>query len=241
MLKVPRSGHRITVQADGQVLAQGSDQGSQQQLVVEKVESAGGCPSPEVVCHGDTVLFTGWTGNTLTVQGSRVHAEWDQRGEWQKFVVESESGQGAVLPDGVVFLRAHTGARVDADAPDSSGVVQARWDHQGEWQKLIIERATAVPEPTTTPAPTPAMDPRCEGCVGHSACIWSDDKCYPAVARDPCEQLGKVFCGDTTSLAQASAQPRHTPAMRVKAAAHRFLALLQAGVSVGRAPAGAEL
>jgi len=134
-LTTPRRNHRITAQEDGRVHASWNHRGSWQRFVLERADGAG-----EVV-SGDVVLLRAWTGKRLTLQDMEVHAKWDHEGGWQKFVIEAKgAAAGApVTPYSTIFLKGHTGRRVDADAPDSLGVVQARWSHMGSWQELIIE------------------------------------------------------------------------------------------------------
>merc|ERR1719491_810675 len=69
-------------------------------------------PEPDLILDGDSVFLRAHTGKRLTVQGDRVHAEWEHRGAWQTLVVEREDGVGPVWPGDRIFLRAHTGKRI---------------------------------------------------------------------------------------------------------------------------------
>jgi len=154
LLRVARTGHRVTAQQDGQVHAKWSHAGTWQRFVIEREAGSGDVES------GDAVFLTAWTGMHISVGNyeagelmrTAVHAKWGHKGTWQKLTIEKQGGVGAISDGDEIFLQAWTGARLDADAPDSAGVVQARWNHQGGWQKLVIEAG----EPATAAAPAPA-------------------------------------------------------------------------------------
>jgi len=154
LLRVGRTGHRVTAQQDGTVHAKWSHAGTWQRFVIEREAGSGDVES------GDAVFLTAWTGMQVSVGDyeagelvrTAVHAKWGHKGTWQKLTIEKQGGEGAISDGDEIFLQAWTEARLDADAPDSAGVVQARWNHQGGWQKLVIEAG----EPATTAAPAPA-------------------------------------------------------------------------------------
>jgi len=154
LLRVARTGHRVTAQQDGTVHAQWSHAGTWQRFVIEREAGSGDVES------GDVVFLTAWTGMLISVgdyesgelMRTAVHAKWGHKGSWQKLTIEKQGGVGAISDGDEIYLQAWTGARLDSDAPDSAGVVQARWNHQGDWQKLVIEAG----EPATTAAPAPA-------------------------------------------------------------------------------------
>jgi len=131
-LRAQRTGRRISAQPDGTVHAKWFNRGSWEQFMIERVAG------PGAVQSGDMVLLRGKWGKPLTAQNTKVHAKWDHEGSWQKWVIESKTG-GSISSGRQVYLKAHTGNRLDADAPDSFGVVQARWNHMGTWQALVIE------------------------------------------------------------------------------------------------------
>jgi len=131
-LRSERSGRRITVQPDAVVHARWSHRGNWEQIAVERMAG------PGLLRSGDVVMLRGRWGKPLTAQGRHVHAKWDHAGSWQKWVIETKAG-GGIVSGSQIFLKAHTGSRMDADAPDSVGVVQARWSHMGSWQALRIE------------------------------------------------------------------------------------------------------
>mmetsp|Transcript_125041 Transcript_125041/g.312512 ORF Transcript_125041/g.312512 Transcript_125041/m.312512 type:complete len:413 (+) Transcript_125041:49-1287(+) len=154
-LKVARTGHRLTAQKDGTVHAKWDHTGMWQQFVIEKTVGSG------MIRSGDVVFLTAWTGMLVTVGDRRsgklnltaVHAKWNHRGVWQKLTIEKIGTTGPILAGDAVFLQAWTRARLDADPPDSQGTTQARWDHQADWQRFIIEakarrsQAMAAQEP----------------------------------------------------------------------------------------------
>jgi len=152
-LTVGRTMHRVTVMWDGRVHAKWTHKGSWERFLLER--DAG----PGEVRSGDIVLLKGWKGKRLTVMGRHLHARWAHAGSWQRFVIETKSGgSDVVLSGSTVFLKAHTGRRVDADSPISRGMVLARWYDQGLWQQITIEAhgpAMAVDATTSTSTESP--------------------------------------------------------------------------------------
>jgi uncharacterized protein YkwD len=131
---------------------------------MEKVAGSGDIQS------GDDVFLTAWTGMRVTVgdfesgslKRTAVHAKWNHKGGWQKLTVEKSGAAGPLVAGDEIFLQAWTGARIDADTPDSEGVVQARWDHKGDWQRLVVQAdspATTTTSVATTLAPATAESP----------------------------------------------------------------------------------
>merc|ERR1719401_2627724 len=126
------------------VHAKWDDKGAWQKFQIKKVDSCG----EKDIMSGDAVFLVAWTGKPLTVgdypssghlSSTDVHDKWNHRGKWQQLFIENEEGTGPIVDGEVIFLKAWTGAQVDCDAPDSSGVVQARWSHKGSWQQLVVE------------------------------------------------------------------------------------------------------
>jgi len=135
-LTTPRLNHRITAEPDGRVHANEDDRGERQRFVIERQSGSG------TVVSGDVVLFKAWNGHRLSAPSTSIHAQWNNSGSWEQFVIEgkgSESGRVVRAYD-TIFLKTHTGKRVDADAPNAPGVVQARYSDKGSWQELIVER-----------------------------------------------------------------------------------------------------
>lgn len=89
-----------------------------------------------VLQSGDTIFLKTYAGlgNVIDVENAFVQARWSDRGTWQAFVIETESG-GEVLSGDKVYLKSHTGAFIDVE----DSVVQARWSDKGTWQSLVIE------------------------------------------------------------------------------------------------------
>jgi hypothetical protein len=53
-------------------------------------------------------------------------------------VIEKQSSDGIEIQSGdTIYLRAHTGKRVTVENTE----VHAKWDHQGVWQRFILEKA----------------------------------------------------------------------------------------------------
>lgn len=87
---------------------------------------------------GDTIFLQTHSGegNMLHVEGTSVGAQWQDRGDWQAFIIERNGG-GLIRSGNTVFLTAHTGAQVDVEGE----AVQARWPEKGAWQELAVEKA----------------------------------------------------------------------------------------------------
>merc|ERR1719343_248633 len=153
-LKVSETGNFVTAQEDGEVHTRWDHRGEWQKFTVEKADGDG------EVMSGGAVFLTAWTGKRITVEGAGVHALWDHMGSWEKLVIEGESGQDQIMPGSAIFLRGHLGARIDGGSADKPGEVHARYDHQGSWQRFIIEVAEPVENPgTTAPRTSTSFDP----------------------------------------------------------------------------------
>jgi uncharacterized protein YkwD len=90
---------------------------------------------------------------------------------------------------------------MDADTPDSEGTVQARLDHQGDWQKLVIEAkdpatttapAATTPAPATTAAPMPTTP---EPATTVAPCVEKQSlgQCQQCLKTEQCAD-GKYCC-----------------------------------------------
>jgi outer membrane protein assembly factor BamB len=85
---------------------------------------------------GDTIWLKAHTGKYLTVEGTKMHAEWNSRLSWEAFIIEKKSGDATIMSGDNVYLRAHTGKRVTVE----NTAVHAKWDHMDSWQRLVIEK-----------------------------------------------------------------------------------------------------
>mmetsp|Transcript_34257 Transcript_34257/g.86627 ORF Transcript_34257/g.86627 Transcript_34257/m.86627 type:complete len:500 (-) Transcript_34257:315-1814(-) len=92
----------------------------------------------EEIHSGDVIILkVARTSNTLTAEkDGDVHTKWDHKGEWQRFVIEKETGSGAIEDGDEVFLTAWTGKRITVQQE----TVHAKWDHKGSWQMLTLSR-----------------------------------------------------------------------------------------------------
>merc|ERR1719476_1099551 len=137
-------GRRLTAQQGGAVEAKSNRTSSWERFVIDREKGRGGIQS------GDAVFLTAWTGKTIAVQKDKaVHAKSKARQTWERLTIEKSKG-GAIFAGDEIFLRAWTGKIIEADAPGSAGVVQARSSTKGDWEKLVIEAASV---PRTTAAP----------------------------------------------------------------------------------------
>mmetsp|Transcript_9427 Transcript_9427/g.25597 ORF Transcript_9427/g.25597 Transcript_9427/m.25597 type:complete len:549 (-) Transcript_9427:187-1833(-) len=217
LFQVARSGHRLTAQEDGTVHAKWDHDGTWQRFVIEKEVGSGDIQS------GDAVFLTAWTGKLLTVgdyksgelDRTALHAKWDHKGDWQKLTIEKKGEAGSIMAGDEIFLQAWTGARLDADTPDSAGTAQARWDHQGDWQKFIIE-AVAAPESTappvaTTAAPAPTS-PSATQAAPDQECVEKQSlgQCEPCLKSEQCA-AGKYCCPYMKKCVASSSDPCYYP------------------------------
>lgn len=124
--------------------ARWNDHGDWQTLVIDSYGSQPNNARP--LYSGDAVYLRSHRGRLLGVQGVAVVAgcptwrqctQWHASGEFQKFVIERQEGDGAIMPSDVIFLRAYTGRMLDVEG-DS---VRCRWFDYGRWQTLKIEMA----------------------------------------------------------------------------------------------------
>jgi len=135
------TGKRVTVQGFD-MHAKWGDRGSWQALTIEKKS-----PYDDVAIQsGDSIYLRAHTGKRVTVQGTTVHARWNHMGSWQRFIIEKkldQNGSGTgnfIYPNDTVYLRAHTGKRVAVEGTQ----LQAKWDHMGSWQALVLESDDAA-------------------------------------------------------------------------------------------------
>jgi len=96
----------------------------------------------EEIHSGDVIILkVARTSNTLTAEkDGDVHTKWDHKGEWQRFVIEKETGSGAIEDGDKVFLTAWTGNRITVQQE----TVHAKWDHRGSWQMLTLSRKAGL-------------------------------------------------------------------------------------------------
>jgi hypothetical protein len=87
-----------------------------QEFVIEKEsqESA-------TVESGDAIYLRAHTGKQVTVEGTTVHAQWDNKDTWERLVIRKQGG-GAIYPTDTVYLKAHTGQFI---AVEGTNVVEA--------------------------------------------------------------------------------------------------------------------
>jgi hypothetical protein len=86
---------------------------------------------------GDTIFLktlSGW-GPMLGVDGVRVEAKGELRGDGQAFKIETNKG-GKIVSGDTVYLDSHVGSLVHVDGKS----VEARWNERGTWQSLIIQK-----------------------------------------------------------------------------------------------------
>jgi co-chaperonin GroES (HSP10) len=89
---------------------------------------------------GDTIWLRAHTGKYLTVQGTELHAKWNDRLSWQAFAIEKESSKNVNIQSGdSVYLRAHTGRHVTVQGT----TVHAQWNNTGSWERFVIEKSGA--------------------------------------------------------------------------------------------------
>jgi len=157
VLITAHTGRALTLE-NGILHGHASNRGSDDQIfIIEKDE--GGEIRP-----GDRIFLKGHNGNYVTVdQDQEVHAQWaNERGSWQQFVVEVNAGAAPIRDGDKIFLRTWSPdssehritVMPEGDVEAEGAEVHAKWDHQGLWQELVIEKVKSEPEPqTTTTAP----------------------------------------------------------------------------------------
>ena len=100
-------------------------------LLVDKEHGLHSCalgPMPELhsLLHsGSTVFLKTHTGKHIDVEGDTVRAWWDDRGDWQKFVIEKE-GVGAIVQGDTICLRAHAGKHIDVEGDTVRGEIRQK-------------------------------------------------------------------------------------------------------------------
>lgn len=65
-------------------------------------------------------------------------AEWDEAGDWQRFIILRKDVSGPIMPGDSIFLLAHTQKVLDVQG----STVRANWLDYGPWQTLIVERSS---------------------------------------------------------------------------------------------------
>jgi len=139
---------------------------------------------------GDTVYLKNFFGNYIDVNGTRVEAQWHDRGKWQRLQIEravfGPVSNDAVSNGDVVYFRSHTGMYIDVVGHE----VRARWPDQGEWQAFWIHD---LDEEQNT------------GDIFHGALDIIGAGCgFPkAVPNIKCHTFMETDCTSTESLAKA--------------------------------------
>jgi hypothetical protein len=113
------------------VLARWVSRSNWQALVIEKTSGAS-------IQSGDSVFLKTHADRYVGVREGLVQA-WNDKGDTQAFTIRKKSGSGAIVPNDVVCLRAHTGNNVDNEP--GKDALQARWNECGDWQAMLIEQA----------------------------------------------------------------------------------------------------
>lgn len=136
-------GNQIEVSERGQVQARWRERAGWQSLVIMK-EGDG------KILAGDTVFFKTHLETFIDVEGSGVRARFSEKGTWQGLKVEKPAGGSAIRAGDVICLQAHTGNYIDVEdraMHQPEGLVQARWQECGAWQKLVVQKdvPSAVP------------------------------------------------------------------------------------------------
>lgn len=136
------TGKYLTVQ-NTTIHARWGDRRSWQAFVIEKESWDGyalpglaGAIAKDVNIHsGDSIYLRAHTGRRVSVQNTTVHAQWDNKGSWERFVIEKNGSFGLIYPNDTIYLRAHTGKRVSVH----NTTVVAQWENQLVWEALRIE------------------------------------------------------------------------------------------------------
>jgi len=107
---------------------------------VSTTSTASTAALPRAVQAGDTIWLKAHTNKYLTVQGTEVHAKWNDRATWQAFVIEKVSPKNLNIQSGdSIYLRAHTEKLVSVQGTG----VRASWDNKGSWERFVIEKSGA--------------------------------------------------------------------------------------------------
>jgi len=95
-------------------------------------------PPSQGLQSGDMIFLKSFagSGNVVNVDGQLVQARWAERGDWQAIIIENDRDDGSVQSGDTVYLKTHTGARIDVEF----AAVKARWAEMGTWQGLRIEK-----------------------------------------------------------------------------------------------------
>jgi len=155
-----RTYHGKYIDVDGStVKARWADKGEWQQITLcpPPSKSSGVREDSAAIADGDTILLRAHNGNFITVVGDQVLACSDashppQCFEFTVCIIDDM----ALRFRGIICIRSKDASRmIDVDV--DSDQVQARWDHMGDWQRLVVEKHVVD-------APSLPATPRKEAC-----------------------------------------------------------------------------
>jgi len=151
-----------------------------------------------VLRSGDTVYLKTWKKTYIAATSPQrvdAGATWSEstaRAEKNKFFIEGHGLRRGVpiRPGSIVYLKAkRTNTFVDAGDPNSPGVVRARFNHKGLWQRFVVELAEEGSR--APPCVAPASLGLCIQCL-HSGQCKSGSYCDPYMKK--CVANSRMGC-----------------------------------------------
>merc|ERR1712032_728132 len=155
-----RTFHGKYIDVDGSAVnARWADKGKWQEITV--------CPPPSecgdvredsaAISNGDTLLLRAHNGNFVAVVEDQVLCcPYASRPSHCFEFIACLVNDAALRVRGVVCIRSKWSSRV-IDIDVDSDKVQARWDHMGDWQRLVVERhVVKTPSFPATPCEAPS-------------------------------------------------------------------------------------
>jgi len=116
------------------------------------------------VADGDLICLRAHNGHLVSVKGGKVvKCPEDAVDESADFIVHVQGG-GPLRHRSTVFLQSRcTSCLLDVDGSGLDTDVHARWDHFGEWQRFVVEKAQKA-KAHTQPAPALSRKRRRSSC-----------------------------------------------------------------------------
>jgi len=97
------SGHRLG--ADDTDIHAFTHEEHQELFTLER-----GDDTSSLVSSGDEILLRTYKGNRVTSNRSEVHAKWNHRGDWERFIIQRVAGNGQIQSGDYVSFRSHWGS-----------------------------------------------------------------------------------------------------------------------------------
>lgn len=158
-------GRNVDVGGGPQLRARWADRGDWQRFVlVESAQQPAGRRGGRhrAVTDGDVICLLAHTGRLVSVSDSgEVVERPDTATDASADLVVHVEGSGKLHHRNTIFLQScRTSCMLDVDGSSGDGVVQARWNDCGEWQRFVAEKASTqqqTPVHTSPPGTTVAL------------------------------------------------------------------------------------